>query len=105
MILGWLPADVSTFGPNIDSMLKLIIYVVGTAFVLAESALLAFVILYRRREGGRAFFRPSPSSAQIRARRKALHASRTCRWRPTPTSGRGSRMNHLRRAWPILPSL
>jgi hypothetical protein len=78
MILGWLPADVSTFGPNIDSMLKLIIYVVGTAFVLAESALLAFVILYRRREGGRAFFRPSPSSAQIRARRKALHASRTC---------------------------
>jgi hypothetical protein len=33
MILGWLPADVSTFGPNIDSMLKLIIYVVGTVCV------------------------------------------------------------------------
>ena len=59
MILGWLPADVSTFGPNIDSMLKLIIYVVGTACVLAEGTLLAFVILYRRREGGRAFFWPS----------------------------------------------
>jgi cytochrome c oxidase subunit II len=55
-MLGWLPADVSTFGPNIDSILKLIIYVVGTAFILAEGTLLAFVILYRRREGRRAAF-------------------------------------------------
>ena len=54
MILGWLPEDISTFGPNIDSMLKLIFYVVGTAFVLTEGTLLAFVILYRRRKGGRA---------------------------------------------------
>ena len=65
MILGWLPADVSTFGPNIDSMLKLIIYVVGTAFVLAEGALLAFVILYRRREGGRAAFVPGESLREL----------------------------------------
>jgi heme/copper-type cytochrome/quinol oxidase subunit 2 len=56
MILGWLPADVSTFGPNIDSTLKLIVYIVGTAFILAEGTLLAFVILYRRRAGGRASF-------------------------------------------------
>ncbi len=55
-MLGWLPADVSTFGPNIDSMLKLIFYVVGTAFILTEGILLAFVILYRRRKGGRASF-------------------------------------------------
>ena len=56
MILDWLPADVSTFGPNIDSTIRLIFYVVGTFFILAEGALLAFVILYRRREGGRASF-------------------------------------------------
>jgi cytochrome c oxidase subunit 2 len=55
-MLGWLPADVSTFGPNIDSMLKLIFYVVGMAFVLTEGTLLAFIILYRRRKGGRASF-------------------------------------------------
>jgi cytochrome c oxidase subunit 2 len=65
MILGWLPQDVSTFGPNIDSVLKLIIYVVGTAFVLAEGTLLAFVILYRRREGGRAAFVPGESLRQL----------------------------------------
>ncbi len=56
MILGWLPADVSTFGPNIDSILKLIFYVLGTAFILAEGTLLAFVILFRRRQGGRASY-------------------------------------------------
>jgi cytochrome c oxidase subunit II len=56
MILGWLPEDVSTFGPDIDSMIRLIFYVVGFFFILAEGALLAFVILYRRREGGRAAF-------------------------------------------------
>ena len=55
-MLGWLPADVSTFGSSIDSMLKLIFYVVGTAFILTEGILLAFVILYRRRKGGRASF-------------------------------------------------
>jgi len=65
MILGWLPQDVSTFGPNIDSILKLIIYVVGTAFVLAEGTLLAFVILYRRREGGRAAFVPGESLREL----------------------------------------
>jgi cytochrome c oxidase subunit 2 len=56
MILGWLPQDVSTFGPSIDALLKLIIYVVGTAFVLTEGILLAFIILYRHREGARATF-------------------------------------------------
>src|SRR5271166_2267166 len=56
MILGWLPQDVSTFGPSIDALLKLIIYVVCTAFVLTEGILFAFIILYRRRDGGRATF-------------------------------------------------
>ena len=56
MIHGWLPEDVSTFGPNIDSILKLIIYIVSIAFILAEGTLLAFVILYRRRKGRRAAF-------------------------------------------------
>lgn len=56
MILGWLPQDVSTFGPRVDSVITLIFYIVGTFFILAEGALLAFVILYRRREGGRAAF-------------------------------------------------
>jgi len=65
MILGWLPQDISTFGPSIDSVLKLVIYVVGTAFVLAEGTLLAFVILYRRRKGGRAAYVPAESMRQM----------------------------------------
>jgi len=56
MILGWLPQDISTFGPNIDSIMKLIFYIVGTFFILAEGALFGFVILYRRKEGGRASY-------------------------------------------------
>lgn len=56
MILGWLPQDVSTFGPSIDSMLRMIFYIVGTFFILAEAVLLVFVILYRRREGRRASY-------------------------------------------------
>ena len=56
MITEWLPQDVSTFGPSIDWIIKLIFYVVGTFFILAEGTLLGFVILYRRREGGRAAF-------------------------------------------------
>ena len=65
MIMGWLPQDVSTFGPSIDAILMLIIYVVGTAFLLTEGTLLAFVILYRRRQGARAHFVRGDSLPQM----------------------------------------
>lgn len=65
MILSWLPQDISTFGPSIDSVLKLVIYVVGTAFVLAEGALFLFIILYRRRKGARAAYIPGESPRQM----------------------------------------
>jgi cytochrome c oxidase subunit 2 len=65
MIMGWLPQDVSTFGPSIDAILKLILCVVGIAFLLTEGTLLAFVILYRRREGVRAHFIRGESLPQM----------------------------------------
>ena len=65
MILGWLPQDVSTFGPSIDAILMLIVYVVGTAFLLTEGTLLAFVILYRRRKGGARIFVRGDSLPQM----------------------------------------
>ncbi len=37
-------------------MLRMIFYIVGTFFILAEVTLLVFVILYRRRSGGRASY-------------------------------------------------
>jgi cytochrome c oxidase subunit II len=66
MILGWLPQDVSTFGPGIDAMLTLIIHVVGIAFLLTEGTLLAFLVLYRRRsDDARAHFVSGESLPQM----------------------------------------
>jgi len=65
MILGWLPQDVSTFGPGIDWMLRYIFYVVGTFFVLAEGAIVLFLILSRRKEGGRADYINGESWRQL----------------------------------------
>ncbi|MGA7873875.1 MAG: cytochrome c oxidase subunit II [Candidatus Binatus sp.] len=65
MIFGWLPQDISTFGPNIDSVIRLVISIVGTALILAEGTLLAFVIFYRRREGQHAFFVRGDSLRQL----------------------------------------
>jgi cytochrome c oxidase subunit II len=65
MIFGWLPADVSTFGPSIDSMLRMIFYVVGFFFVVSEGAILVFAILYRRKEGGHASFVRGESAREL----------------------------------------
>jgi cytochrome c oxidase subunit 2 len=66
MILGWLPQDISTFGPSIDAMLRLIIHVVGIAFLLTEGTLLAFLVLYRRRsDDARAHFVSGESLPQM----------------------------------------
>ena len=49
MITGWFPADVSTFGGGVDSVFRLILYVVGFWFILAEALILWFAIRYRRK--------------------------------------------------------
>lgn len=51
MITGWLPPDASSYGRDIDSVFRLILYVVGAWFILAEGLLVAFVYRYRRRAG------------------------------------------------------
>ncbi len=56
MIAGWLPQNVSTFGGDIDWVFRLILYVVGVWFILAEGTLLYFVLRYRRRNGRTASF-------------------------------------------------
>ena len=54
--LGWMPPDVSTYGPAIDSTTRFVFYTVGSIFILTEALLVLFVILYRRKGkgGGRA---------------------------------------------------
>lgn len=66
MILGWLPKDVSTFGPSIDSTLRFIVYVVGTFFVLAEGAIVFFLISSRRKAGERAHYIDGETLGQLK---------------------------------------
>jgi cytochrome c oxidase subunit 2 len=55
-MMSWLPANISTFGGDIDRVFATIYYVVGAWFVAAELLLLWFVLRYRRRPGVRAAY-------------------------------------------------
>ncbi|HZP42008.1 MAG TPA: cytochrome c oxidase subunit II [Candidatus Binatia bacterium] len=50
---GWFPENVSTFGADIDRLFYLIYYIVTFWFILAEAAILWFLVRYRRRPGTR----------------------------------------------------
>jgi len=56
MLDRWLPENVSTFGQEIDSLFYLIYYITGISFLLVTAALVAFIVLYRHREGRRATY-------------------------------------------------
>jgi len=49
--MDWLPLDVSTFGPSVDHVFRLILYIVGAWFIVAESAILYFAFRFRYRPG------------------------------------------------------
>jgi cytochrome c oxidase subunit 2 len=55
-MLSWLPEDVSTYGADIDRLFRLIYYITGATFVVVEVLLVVFIIMYRRRPGGRATY-------------------------------------------------
>ncbi|MBW3552084.1 MAG: cytochrome c oxidase subunit II [Gemmatimonadetes bacterium] len=50
----WLPAQVSTFGGEIDSIFYIILVITGIIFLLVEATLLWFAFRYRHREGRKA---------------------------------------------------
>lgn len=50
---GWFPENVSTFGGDVDRVFYLIYYIVTFWFILAEGAILYFLVRYRRRPGAR----------------------------------------------------
>ncbi|MGH2651758.1 MAG: cytochrome c oxidase subunit II, partial [Actinomycetota bacterium] len=53
-MLRWLPENASTYGPEIDALFYLIYYITGGVFLLVTGTLIAFLVLYRQREGRRA---------------------------------------------------
>ena len=61
----WLPECVSTYGPEIDRLFYVIYYVTGAVFFAVQLTLLAFVILYRHRDGRRATYTHGNTALEI----------------------------------------
>jgi cytochrome c oxidase subunit II len=53
-MLKFLPENVSTYGGDIDSLFYVIYYITAVAFLLVAGTMVAFLVLYRHREGRRA---------------------------------------------------
>jgi cytochrome c oxidase subunit 2 len=63
---GWvLKPSVSTFGPQIDSIYYVILWITGIIFVLTEAALVLFSILYRQKEGKKAHYTHGNTTVEI----------------------------------------
>lgn len=57
-MLSWLPENISTYGGDIDHIFKLVYYVVGAWFLLAEGLFFYFIFRFRRKEGQPASYLP-----------------------------------------------
>ncbi len=64
-MLSWLPENVSTFGQDIDWLFHLIYYITGATFILVAGAMVAFLVLYRHREGRRATYTHGNATLEI----------------------------------------
>jgi len=64
-LLQWLPENVSTFGSTIDSLFYLIYVITGVIFLLVSITMIAFLVLYRRREGVRAGYTHGSQTLEI----------------------------------------
>ena len=54
-----LPLNISTYGSDIDGLIRFIYWTVGAWFVVAEALLLWFIVHHRRRDGQRAKWLPA----------------------------------------------
>ena len=64
-MMSWLPENVSTYGKDIDRLFYLIYYITGATFLLVAVAMVAFLILYRHREGRRARYTHGNTTLEI----------------------------------------
>jgi len=63
--LRWLPENVGSHGQEIDWLFYLIYYITGVTFLLVGGAMIAFLILYRHREGRRATYTHGNTALEI----------------------------------------
>jgi cytochrome c oxidase subunit 2 len=64
-MMSWLPENVSTYGKDIDRLFYLIYYITGATFLLVAVTMVAFLILYRKREGRRARYTHGNTTLEI----------------------------------------
>jgi len=64
-MLRWLPEDVSTFGPQIDSLFYLIYYITAVTFILVTALMVVFLVIYREKEGRRATYTHGNTTLEI----------------------------------------
>src|SRR5574341_1524779 len=64
-MMSWLPENVSTYGKEVDFLFYLIYYITGVTFLLVAVAMVAFLVLYRRREGRRATYTHGNTTLEI----------------------------------------
>jgi cytochrome c oxidase subunit 2 len=64
-MLPWLPQQASTYAPEIDSLLYLILWITGIAFVLVQALLVVFLVLYRGRPGRRAYYTHGSATLEV----------------------------------------
>jgi cytochrome c oxidase subunit 2 len=60
-----LPAAFSSYAPQIDRMYYIILWITGVVFVITEVLLLAFVLMYRHREGHKAQYIHGNVAAEV----------------------------------------
>jgi cytochrome c oxidase subunit II len=60
-----LPETVSTYGPAIDQMYYIILVITGVVFFLTEGLLIAFLVLYRHKDGRKAAYIHGSTKAEV----------------------------------------
>jgi cytochrome c oxidase subunit 2 len=65
MLNWWLPANVSSYGGDIDRLFYLIFYITGVAWVLVQVTMLVFLFVYRHRDDRRATYTHGNTTLEI----------------------------------------
>lgn len=65
MLDRWLPQNISTYGGEVDFLFYVIYYITGIAFLLVAAVMVAFLVLYRQREGRRARYMHGNTALEI----------------------------------------
>ncbi len=64
-MLTWLTEDISTYGPQVDSLFHLIFWITTITFVLVQGALIVFLVQYRHRPGRQALYTHGNNTLEI----------------------------------------